>query len=149
MGRMFSALVDGVSVSLAKDLLKLTAPSTGVVTVHEVVVTQEASEVSEQLAFQLQRSSASGAGPAVTPERLNLGDATFAGTILGNLTADTLISGAPLYRKSENILNGWFYLPTPEARIVVPAAGIFVVRLDEAPAAPLTLTLCMIFESNG
>jgi len=34
-----------------------------------------------------------------------------------------------------NVLNGWLYLPVPEERIIVPAAGIVGVKFPVAPAA--------------
>ena len=65
------------------------------------------------------------------------------------LTADTTISGSPLFRMGQNVLNGWHWLFTPEMRPVVPPSGRFVVRLDAAPTAALTMTVTVTFEEVG
>lgn len=149
MGRLYSVVMDAASVSAAKDLLRLSAPSTTVVCVHSVIVTQDESEVSEQLPFQLQRSSTDGTGTSRTPEKLMPGDAAFGGTAVVDLSADTTISGLPLHRESVNVLNGFYWKPVPEERIWLAPSGRFVCRLETAPASSLTLTLTCVFESFG
>ena len=150
MGRMYSVVMDAQSISAAADLMRLSAAATDVLRLHSVTVTQDASEVSEQLPFQIQRSSTDGTGTSTTPALLGgASDAAFNGTCVTDLTADTTISGSPLIRESTNVLNGWYYRPTPEEMIIVPPSGRLVVRLDAAPAAALTFTLTAIFEEIG
>jgi hypothetical protein len=149
MGRMYTALMDATSISAADDLMRISAPSDAVVKIHEVLLTQDASETSEMLPVQLQRSSTDGTGTSTTPEKLEGSDAAFGGTVVRALTADTTISGVPISRMAQNVLNGWHWLFTPEMRPVVAPSGRFVVRLDTAPTAALTLTLVVTFEEIG
>lgn len=149
MGRMYTVLMDAVSVSAAKDLMRISAPATAALLLHEVKITQDASETSEQLPIQIQRSSTAGTGTAATPEKLDPGDAAASATAATNLTVDTTISGSPLWRESQNVLNGWHYLPTPETRPVLAPSGILAIRLDAPPAAALTLTVVAVIEEIG
>ncbi len=148
MGRLYSVLMDAVSVSAAKDLLRLSAPADAVVVVHEVTVSQEASETSEQVAIQLQRASTDGTGTSATPRPMEVGSTAFGGTAVVNLTADTT-PGDILRREAANLLSGYKYLPTPETRPVISPSGRFVVRLEDAPAAARTMSVEVIFEEIG
>lgn len=148
MGRMYSVIMDAVSVSAAKDLLRLSAPADAVVVIHEVTVSQEASETSEQVAIQLMRASTDGTGTAATAKQLESGDPAFGGSAVANLTVDTT-AGDTLRREGANLLSGYKYLPTPEARPVISPSGRFVVRLEDAPAAARTMTVEVIFEEIG
>lgn len=155
MGRMYSAVFSGVSVSAAQDLFELSAPSSGVVLLHGVSVTQDASETSEQLPFTIKRipSPTSGSGgSAVTPRELGgVGDAAAASTVEANNTSRATSGGTieTLRRRGENILNGAHWLFTPEERIVVPPSGMIVVGLEAAPGAALTMSGELIFEEIG
>ena len=148
MGRLYSALMDAVSVSAARDLLRLSAPADAVVVIHEVTVSQEASETSEQVAIQLMRASTDGTGTTATARALEAGDAAFGGTVVTNLTVDTT-AGDILRREAANLLAGYRYLPTPETRPVISPSGRFVVRLEDAPAAAQTMTVEVILEEIG
>lgn len=155
MGRMYSAVFSGVSVSAAQDLFELSAPSSAVVVVHGVSVTQDASETSEQLPFTIKRipSPTSGSGgAAVTPRELGgVGDAAAASTVEANNTSRATSGGTieTMRRRGENILSGVHWLFTPEERIVVPPSGMIVVGLEAAPGAALTMSGELIFEEIG
>lgn len=148
MGRLYSVLMDAVSISAAKDLLRLSAPADAVVVIHEVTVSQEASETSEQVAIQLHRASDDGTGTAATPKQLQSGDPAFGGTAVTDLTANTTATDI-LRRSAENLLSGYKYLPTPETRPVISPSGRFVVRLEDAPAAARTVSVEVILEEIG
>jgi len=144
--------MDAVAVTAAKDLLRLSAAADTVLRIHEVKVTQETDAgdaESEQLAIQLQRSSTTGTGTAATPEALDPGLAAASATAVVDLTADTTISGAPLHREAQNVMAGWHWLFTPEMRPVIGGQGHFVVRLDQAPADSITMSLTCVFEELG
>ena len=49
MGRMYTVLMDEVSVSVAKTLMRITAPADAVVVLHEFKVTQGIDEISQHL----------------------------------------------------------------------------------------------------
>ena len=148
MGRMYSVVMDAVAVTAAQDLIRISAPSDAIVVIHEVKVTQENTETSDQVAIQLQRSSTDGTGSAATPEQFESGDPAFGGTAVTNLTVATTLSDL-LWREGFNVLNGFHWLPTPETRIVVSPSARFVVRIDDAPAASTTVTAVVLFEEIG
>lgn len=149
MGRMYTAVFEGVSVSAAQDLFEITAPATAIVVLHQVTITQDASETSEQLPFTIERASASGSGGSTpTAQLLELGSTAFGGTVEANNTARAT-SSSVLFRRSENVLNGIDWLFTPEMRPVISPSGILIVGLDAAPGAALTMSGTIVFEEIG
>lgn len=150
MGRMYSAVSEATGLTAAKDLIRISAPSDAILRVHEVVVTQDASETSEQLPLEIFRASTDGTGTSITPEALETGDAAFGGTAVGNLTADTTKSGTSLWRQANDVRAGWHYLPTPDDQIVVPPSGRIVVRLDPGSSfTSVNLSTTVTFEEIG
>jgi hypothetical protein len=147
MGRVYSVLMDAISVTSAQDLVRISAPSDAIVVVHEVLVTNEDVTTSDQGAIQIQRASTDGTGSAYTAKLLEGSDAAFGGSAVVNLTAATT-AGDILWRAGGDVRAGWHYLPTPEARIVVPPSGRVVVRSDVAITAA-TLTCVVIIEEIG
>lgn len=147
-GRIYTALMQGATISTAKDLMRLSASSGHILLIHQVDVTQAVSELDEQLEFVLQRSSTDGTGTTTTIVPHQEGDPTFGGTCVHNLTADTT-AGAVLHREGANIKAGFFWLPPPELRVVVPPSGRFVVRLPTAPSISLTVNARVVFEVIG
>ena len=149
MGRMYSVPFSGITVSAAQDLIRVSAPSTAVVVVHSVSITQDTDETSQQLPFQIHRASTDGSGgSAVTPTPLLVGDPAFAGTAARNNTTRAT-AGVVIRRRSENLLNGVHWVFTPEERIVIPPSGRVVVGLETAPAAGLPFSGEMIIEEIG
>ena len=53
MGRVYSAVFEGVSVSAVQDFFELTAPSAAAVCIHEVHITQDSDETSQQLPVRI------------------------------------------------------------------------------------------------
>lgn len=147
MGRKYSVLMDAISVTTAQDLVRITGPADAVLIIHEVLVTQESTETSDQSAVQVMRASTAGTGSAYTAKLLEGGDAAFGGTAVTNLTAPTT-PGDILWRLGGDVRAGWHYLPTPEARIIVPPSGIAVVRIDVDITAA-NLSCVVIFEEIG
>ena len=152
MGRMYTAVLDGVSVSAVADLFWIAAPSDACVVIHEINITQDTSETSEQLPLNVFRTATDNAaqGTANTPNPLDVGSPAFGGTVRtiitgGSLSAETTM----LVRESQNILNGWSILPTPECRIVLSPSGRLAVKLDAAPAAALPISGRIVFEEIG
>jgi len=140
--------MDAVSISAAKDLVRISAGSDAVVILHEVVVTQEDTTTSDQGAIQIQRASTDGTGTSYTPRLLSGNtDAAFGGSAVVNLSADTT-AGDILWRAGSDVRAGWHYLPTPECRITIPPSGRIGIRSDVAITAA-TMTVTVIFEEIG
>lgn len=153
MGRRYTAMIDAVSVAAVCELFAIKAPADACVVVHEVVVTQDSSETSEQLPVNIFRTATdqSAKGAANTPAPLEAGDAAFGGTVRTNiLAAETLATETtPLFRQAQNVLGGWHWLWTPETRPVMSPSTSLVVKLDAAPAAALPISGYVVLEEIG
>lgn len=155
MGRMYSAVFEGVTVSAAQDFFEITAPSTGVVAIHEIHITQDTVEVSEQLPVRILRVPAtitSGSGGSTpTPRKFASGDPAAASTVEVNNTTVATTSGTleVLRRQGDNVLNGWHWVFLPESRIYIAPSGCVVVRLVTAPASGMAMSGELIFEEIG
>ena len=156
MGRMYSASFTIASAAATIDFVEIVAPATAVVVIHEIHITQDTLETSEQLPASILRvpataTSGSG-GSSVTPRKIGgVLDAAAASTVESGNTTVATTSGTleTIRRLAENILNGWHWVFTPETRIVVPPSGMVVVRLLTAPTAALAVSGELIFEEIG
>jgi hypothetical protein len=146
---MYSAVVDAISSTQPTDLLEINCAPDAVVILHEVHITQDASETSEQLPFQIHRASTSGSGgAALTANPVSLGDAAFGGNCERmNTSRGTEVQ--IVARISENMLNGVHWVFTPETRPVVAPNGRLIIGLETAPSASLTMSLTALFEEIG
>lgn len=153
MGAMYAAVFDGISVSAIADLFYLKPHANRSLIVHEIRITQETSETSEQLPLKLFRTATdnSAQGTSNTPNPLNPSSQAAGATCRTNITGANLATETTLLRvEAENVLGGWHYLPTPECRPVIAAGGNgFVAKLKTAPGAALTLSGVMVFEEVG
>lgn len=148
MGRLYSIIMDAATIAAAKDLISVTVAADKTLILHELNVTQEASETSDTGVVQIHRASGTlGVGAAATPRALDAGNAAMGGTVLTNLTTDET-EGNILLRRAWNVLSGFHWMPTPESRVVVPGQGIIVVRSDVAITSA-TVTAELIVEEVG
>lgn len=146
MSRVYTAAFEGVSVTAVQDFFELTCASTCVAAIHEINITQDAVEVSEQLPVRILRvpatvtSGSGGTSPSIRRNSIN--DSTALSTIEANNTTVATTSGTleVLRRIGDNVLNGWRWLFTPEMRIWLPPSGVVVVRLVTAPAASTAMS---------
>jgi hypothetical protein len=146
---MYSVVGDAQALAAAADLIEINAPSTAIVVLHEVHITQDTIETSEQMAFQIHRASTSGSGgSAQTAVLLEEGSTAFGGTCEKSNTSRGT-EGDILYRISENILNGVHIIFPPECRPVVSPSGRIVIGLESTPGASTTFSTTVIFEEIG
>jgi hypothetical protein len=149
MGRMYSVVFEQVSVTVAQDLFEINAPSDAIVVVHSVEITQSSDTDSEQLNILVHRGSTSGSGGSTpTPSPLEASDAAFGGTAETNNTSQST-EGTQIYSACFNVLNGFFWCPTPECRPVIPPSGRLIVELQTAPGDVLTMSGSMLIEEIG
>ncbi len=153
MARVYSAVMSSTAIAAAAELFFIEAPTDAVLRIHEIKITQDGSETSEQLPLRIYRTATDqGAkGDANTPSPLSEGDAAFGGAVRTNiLTAATFATpGAALISESQNILNGWHILPTPETRIDISPGGYLILKLNAAPSASLNFSGYVMFEEIG
>ena len=154
MGRIYYVTIDGVSITAITDLLWIGSPTDAVTVLHEISITQDDSETSLQVPLRVFRTTTdnSANGTGVTPAPAHSGDAAYGGTVRRVITGGSLSSETtPLFSLSQNALNGWFWLPTPEARIYLSptagTAGRLAIKID----ATVTLTVSgyIVIEALG
>lgn len=155
MARLYSAVFAGVSVSAAQDLFSVQPAANKPCIIHEIHVTQDSGETSEQLPVQVRRLPATftvgSGGAAVTPSPMTATDTASGATVRANDTVVATTSGTAqtLRRQGDNVLNGWHWVFTPETRPSVVNGAGFVVHLPTAPAAALTMSGEIVFEEVG
>lgn len=155
MGRVYSATFSGVTVSAAQDFFSLQAASNKPCIIHEVHITQDADETSQQLVVQLKRMPATwtvgSGGAAVTPGPMTATDTAAGATVRRNDTTVGTTSGTAvtLRRSGDNVLNGWHWVFTPETRPVFINGEALVVHLPNAPGAGIAMSGELIFEEIG
>lgn len=153
MGRMYTAVMDSVAIAAAAELFFIEAPTDAVLVIHEIKITQDESETSEQLPLDIYRTATDqGAkGTAITPSPLAVGDSAFGGTIRSAILTAAVFAtpGVKLLSESQNALNGFHILPTPECRITISPGGYVVVKLNAAPASSLKFSGYVTFEEIG
>jgi hypothetical protein len=127
------------SVSAAKTLMYLTAPSGKVVEILSASVTNASNETNEQMECVLQRITSLGTptATAVTPVKHEAGDQASGSTVAGNVTASepTYTSDTELGRQGFASLGGWWFQPTPEERPTVANGASIGLRLLTAPTS--------------
>lgn len=153
MGAKYTAVMDAQSVAAVCELFAITAPADAAVVIHEVWITQDTIEVSEQLPINIFRTATAQAakGTANTPAPLEVGSPACGTVVRTNiLAAETLATETTmLHRISQNLLVGWQYLPTPECRIVISPSGVLCIKLDAVPAGATVFSGFVIFEEIG
>lgn len=149
MGRMYSASFEDVAVTAVQDLFELTAASNVAVVIHEIELSQITQAASELLQIKLHRGTSSGSGGTAASEiALDPGMPTADSAVEINNTTQSVETN--LLRVDHwNVVNPYLYVPTPETRILVPGAGLFIVELETAPGASMTMSGTLIWEELG
>lgn len=141
------------ALAAARDLIEIAAPSTGVVELISVYVSQDSDDAtseSEMLPVIVQRASVSGSGgSSLTPSKLWSLTSAASSTVEGGNTSNATLSGTALHRDSFNVLSGFAWVPTEFERPIVPPSGMIVVRLDAAPGDALDLKVTVFFREIG
>ncbi|MGB0971526.1 MAG: hypothetical protein ACPGVG_11250 [Mycobacterium sp.] len=151
-GRMYSAIFEKVAATAAQDLFEVVAPSTAIVVVHALYLSQDTEEgdaQSEMLSLLIHRGTATGSGgTSETPNPLDPGDSAFGGTCEVNNTTQS-VEGTHLHSDAWNVQIPYQMVWTPETRPVVPPSGLFIVELQDAPADSVTISGTLYFEEMG
>ncbi len=138
MRGMYTANININSLVSAKTLLLLRAPSTAVLEIYSVLLSNLDSEVNEQWSVGLYRTATYGSptGTSVTPEKQETLDSSSSATILGNLTVEpTSYSTNPLDQQGINNLSGYRYDPIPEQRPIIAPSAAIGLRLFTVPSS--------------
>lgn len=153
LGRMYTASFSSAETA-AQDLIELNAPADAVVVVHSISIeqsTEEGDAQAEMLSVQLARCStttAGSGGASATARPHNVGAPAYGGTVeYSNTTQAT--TQTVIQERAFNVQAGFYYMPTPDERIVISPSGIFIVGLTEAPADSVTFHVTITFEEIG
>jgi len=145
MGRIYYAYGSSTQ-STAGDILAITAPSTGMVCLHEVAIANSNTETDDSTEINISRWATAGSGgTAVTPSPAMVGTAASGVTCRVFDTTDASSTQTVLWREGISILAGWHKIWTPETRIWVPPSGNLVVKFV-GDITSCTMTVSAIFE---
>lgn len=155
MGRMYSAIFSAVAVSIQQDFFEVVAPSTGVVVLHAIFLSQssEAKDAEEeflQVAIKSGSTTSGSGGSTPTAIPLSLGDSAFGGSVEANNTTKASVGTIVTHHKeSFNIRAGWAYIATPEMRKILSPSARMTVELMTTPADAITMDGTIYFEEIG
>ncbi len=150
-GQMHTANVAGISVSAAntpQDLIVLTAASNRALKIHQVVVSQLTLIASELLSIKLHRGTGGSGGSALTEVPLNDGGATSGAVGVYSRTTQTTEADL-VYTECWNVVQPFRWLPTPLLLPSVTGGANFVVELETAASATMTMNLSISYEEIG
>lgn len=155
MPRMYVATFDEVAVTAQQDLFDVAPATNKSIIIHELVLTQttEVAEAQEEwLHIRFVRGFATvGSGGATnTPAPISGADTAFGGTVRINDTTKAVVGGGTtdvVRSDAFQVRSGYYYLPTPETRIIVTAANTrLVIQLNTTPADSVTMSGSLLFE---
>ena len=139
-GRMYSINFADVSVAATQDLINITATASMAFKIHRVELGQRTLTAWESKPVKLIRFpttvTAGSGGSAVTPAKLNFGDAAATATSRANDTTPMTTSGTStiLLARDWEFLNGFLVVFTPDERPVVAINQGVALNLPTAPS---------------
>jgi len=128
-------------------IFELAAASDQHLTIIEAHFTQKDSEVSTMEVMEIVRKSAAGTLTAATELPLDPGDSAASFTAGYDASVEGTESG-DLAIEAWNILNGYHYVPTPEARIIMEGGDIVAWRIAETLEANITILGYVVVEES-
>lgn len=151
MARRYVIKHEAISVTGAITIIQLKAGASNICRLLRLEVSQTASTTSAMVRLQILRKSAAATVTSYTPLLLDPGDGaakSVGGTSATGITASGEGTDGDILKSATfNALSGYLWVPVPEERIIVPAAGIIGVKF---PANPnLTITAELEFEEEG
>lgn len=150
MGRIY-VVNHNVVVATAITIIQIKAGANKPLKIIEASISQSTVTTSAQMLAALIRKTAAATVTSFTPLKLSpndpVADAVGGAAATGITATAEGTDGGILHRKASNILNEWLYLPVPEQRILVPAAGIIALKFLSTPTSA-TYAAHIIFEEQ-
>ena len=160
MGRMYSAQFSGFPAVTQQDLFQITAPSTRVVCIHGITVSQggggnDVGDAQEEFLTLLMKRSTSASttgsgGSTPTIVGLESGAPAAGSVVLANNT--TRVTGGTAYTihsDSWNVRANFIWIPTPEMRPWLGISELFTLELGTTPADSVNVNGTIYFEEVG
>jgi hypothetical protein len=151
MRGVYTANINITNLTTAKTVLLLTAPSTAVLEILSVRLTNLNNETNQQWSVGLFHVTTIGSpvGTAVTPEKHEKLDANSVTTASGNLTVEpTTYATNPIDRDGSASLSGYRYDPIPEERPICPPSAAIGLRILDAPSS-VDVSAQIVFREIG
>lgn len=146
MATSFALAANFGSVSSGLHVIRIAAPTSGILKLVELHVTNDTDETSEMLPFSIKRATGTaGVGSALTPVVLDGGGQNSAGAFSGfsalyNLSTPETEAGV-VWREAINILSGFHFVPVPESRPIVSGGNRIICELETGPTNTLSLSV--------
>ena len=123
------------TVATAVTIMQMQPGSARALVLHSLWVTQDGVNASQQFRLALLlKSVAATFGATQTPIKTDPHLGTANGTYHGTAAATAEGTDGTVYmQQGQNVLNGFYYEPTPERKIVFPASSIVAVKFMAAP----------------
>lgn len=158
MGAMYVVTFASVAVTAQQDFFEIPVPSTKVIVVHSVELTQSTDvgdTAAEGLAILFKRgvgtTTGSGGTTGITPTKLETGSATsgISTAKTNDTTKQTGGTITTLHATNWIIQQPFLWLPTPEMRHVLAPSERYTVELATTPADSVTMSGTIVFEEIG
>lgn len=151
MGRLYTVQFTNVAISATQDLFQISATANMAFAVHFIELGQKTLTTWEAKDVTIKRLPATvtvTGGTAATPQKLNNGDSAATVTATTNNTTATTTSGtaSTLFARDWEFLNGFFWMPNPEARPIIAPSQALVVNLGTAPSGSMTASGEIVIE---
>lgn len=151
---MFSVAISDVTVTAVQDVFHLKAGATYPIIIHAIELEQKGLTATEALNLKFKRHTATvtqGSGGS-TPTPALLAGGSSASGITAHANDTTQASAGTIttmFGKTFNLLNGVFWMPSPEMRPVISISTGFIVDLATAPSASMKLSGYIVYEELG
>lgn len=145
MGRIYYA--SGTkAMTAAVDIAAFDTPATGMLCLHEIVITQTSLTADDSCEIILSRHTTAGSGGTATTPRPALAGAAASGVTVRSFdTTPAAGTETELFREGFSVLAGFQKIWTPETRIWVPPSGFLVAKSNVAIDSA-TIVWTAIFE---
>ncbi len=143
MARRYSIAVNDTNTA-ATTQLGLTATAAIRPAIYDVLISSSATPASHVGQYQLKRYTAAGTSTAITPQKLDSGDAAATATAGGNHSVEpTYTADAIVLQVSVNQQATWRWVAAPDGEILLPptaanGVGFFTASTDSAFAIDVT-----------
>jgi hypothetical protein len=164
MGRMYSLSEPSFTVGTGNVFAAIrtaadAVTAAGMLKIHRIMIGQSGTTTAEMCRVVVGARDTAGTltMTATAPRPLHLGGPASAitgatapaGTASRSGTDSSADSGGTYTDTIQDTfhnLNGWLYIPTPEDRIIVPPASVFVIRLAATPTGTTGWHFSCVFE---
>lgn len=155
IGRVYRAIFNDVTATVAQDLFEINAPANAVVELLEFGVSQQlelGDAMEEQLNIVIKQGATTSGSGGSTPTGVprELGDAAFGGTVEANnttkATAGTIVTH---YAWWWNVRLPFEKVFTPESTCIISPSTRLTIELVGAPADTMDISGYVVFRAIG